>query len=113
MYNNLLCIIICFALIGSVYGRAGSAWHRVPGGLMQIDSGTFGIVWGVNRHHYIYCRTGVTWRNPKGRGWRHVGGRLKYVSVGQFGVWGVNKHDQIFFRYGVSRHRPQGKQSSK
>ena len=75
---------------------------------MQIDSGLFGLVWGVNRRHYIYCCTGISRRNPKGTGWRHFGGRLTYVSVGQFGSWGVNRAHQIFFRYGVSRRRPQG-----
>ena len=91
-----------------MHSRVGSRWIHIGGKLKQIDSGTFGIVWGVNRHRNIYCRTGITWRNPKGRGWRHVGGKLKYVSAGSLGVWGVNKRNQIFFRYGVSRRRPQG-----
>ena len=75
---------------------------------MQIDSGPFGIVWGVNRNHQIYCRTGITAKNPRGRGWRRVPGALKYASCGQLGCWGVNKNHQIFNRYGVSRRRPQG-----
>ena len=74
--------------------RAGRRWYRVGGALMQIDSGPFGIVWGVNRNHQIYCRTGITAKNPRGRGW--------------LGCWGVNKNHQIFYRYGVSRRRPQG-----
>ena len=95
-------------ITGSMSNRAGRRWHHIGGRLMQIDSGPFGIVWGVNIRHYIYCRTGITWRNPKGRSWRRVPGRLKYASVGQFGVWGVNRHHNIYFRYGVTRSRPQG-----
>lgn len=95
-------------LAGSINNRAGTRWHRIGGKLMQIDSGELGFVVGVNRRHYIYCRTGITWRNPKGRGWRNIGGRLKYVSSGSYGFWGVNSKDYIYFRYGVTRRRPQG-----
>ena len=77
---------------------------------MQIDSGPFGIVWGVNRRQNIFCRTGITWRNPKGSGWRPVAGKLNYVTCGEFGCWGVDKSCQIVFRYGISHEKPQGKQ---
>ena len=88
--------------------RAGNRWYHIGGKLMQIDSGPFGHVWGINRHHQIWCRTGITWKNPKGRGWRRVPGGLKSVSVGEFGAWGVNRRNYIYFRYGINRRRPQG-----
>lgn len=88
---------------------AGSRWKRVSGNLMQIDSGSFGIVWGVNKNHHIFCRIGVTVRNPRGQGWARVPGSLKHVSCGQLGCWGVNRYRQIWFRYGVRRRTPQGK----
>ena len=88
--------------------QAGSRWERVGGRLMQIDSGPFGFVWGVTKGHKIYYRTGITWKNPRGSGWRHVKGNLKYVSVGEFGPWGVDRYDKILFRSGVSQARPKG-----
>ena len=75
---------------------------------MQIDSGDFGIVAGVNRHHYIYCRVGISWRNPKGKRWRFIKGRAKYISAGSYGHWVVNRKNSIYFRLGVRRSRPQG-----
>ena len=88
--------------------RVGSRWLRIPGNLMQIDSGPFGIVWGVNRRQIVFCRTGITWRNPKGSGWCRIGGKLKYISCGELGCWGVSRNRHIVFRNGVSRRKPQG-----
>lgn len=93
---------------GSVGNRFGKRWIRIGGKLMQIDSGTFGLVWGVNKAQRIYCRKGITWRKPQGTKWQHVGGLLKYLSVGQYGVWGVNRGGYIYFRYGCTRRKPQG-----
>ena len=89
--------------------RVGSRWNRIRGRLMQIDSGPFSFVWGVSRHRKIYYRTGITWKNPKGSGWRRVAGSLKYVSVGEFGAWGLDRYNRIWFRLGMSRARLQGK----
>lgn len=75
---------------------------------MQIDSGPFGFVYGVNKHHQIWCRTGISWKRPRGSGWRRVPGGLKYVSVGEYVAWGVNRHDYIYARYGMLRQKPQG-----
>ena len=97
-----------FFVLASTRNRAGSRWIRIPGGLKQIDSGNFGIVWGVNRHNHIWCRTGIRWNRPQGTGWRRVPGGLKYVSVGERGVWGVNRANHIYFRRGVTRGTPQG-----
>lgn len=75
---------------------------------MQIDSGMYGVVWGVNRLHMIYCRYGITWKKPEGTKWIRVPGKLKYVSGGEFGIWGVTKGGYIFFRYGSRWKKPQG-----
>ena len=93
---------------GSVADSLGSSWTLVFGGLTQITSGPYGVVYGVNSNDDIYCRTGITDSNPKGTGWKHIGGKLKYVSCGGLGCWGVNSGNQIFFRYGVSRQNPAG-----
>lgn len=84
---------------GSTYGRPGFSWDLVPGKLMQIDSGIFRVVWGLNRYHQVFYRTGITWNRLKGTRWRFLRGlRLKYLSISQFGVWGVNRNYHIFFR---------------
>ena len=92
--------------------RAGSGWTKVGGSLMQIDSGPFGVVYGVSKLHRIWYRTGITWYNPKGSGWVRVQGSLKYISVGQFGAWGVTNQNAIYFRYGITRSKPQGKRTA-
>ena len=86
----------------------GISWRRVPGGLVQIDSGPRGIVCGVNGGNNIYCRLQIIGRVPYGRRWINVPGKVKYISCGDYGYWGVNKANHIFFRQGVSRSRPQG-----
>jgi hypothetical protein len=74
------------------------------GRLIQIDSGPPGIVYGVNRHHQIYCRKGISPSKPYGTQWLRVPGALKYVSCGVYGCWGVNNAEQIWFRKGVNPH---------
>ena len=76
--------------------------------LKQIDSGPTGIVYGVNKHDGIFCRTGITDDNLKGTGWRGVGGLLKYVSCGPYGCWGVNSADHIWVRSGVTAAKCEG-----
>ena len=73
-----------------------------------MQSGPYGIVYGVNKNNDIFCRTGISNYNPKGTGWQHIGGKLKYISCGSYGCWGVNAKDQIFFRKGVSPKKPAG-----
>ena len=78
--------------------------------MIQIDSGPFGIVYGVNKNNMIYCRKGITRNNHIGTRWAQVTsyGRLKYVSCGLYGCWGVNRADQIWFRGGVTRTKCEG-----
>ena len=100
--------ILKYILPESIRGRQGRRWSPISGRLMQIDSGPFGCVWGVNKLHYIYCRTGIAWNNLKGSKWKRVTGSLKYVSCGERGVFGVNRANNIYFRRGVTRTTPQG-----
>ena len=93
---------------GRIYFRERRRWFYVSGRLKQIDSGPKGIVCGVNKKNNIYCRTQITSRNKRGRGWVRVPGKLKYISCGEFGHWGVNKANNIYFREGVSRNNPAG-----
>ena len=92
----------------AVYYYYNKRWNSAGGRLKQIDSGPSGIVCGVNRNNYIYCRKGITPLRPGGSGWIKVSGILKYISCGALGHWGVNKNNDIYFRYGVNGRRPQG-----
>ena len=58
----------------------------------------------------VYCRNGITWRNPTGSGWTQVTlhGRLRYVSCGAYGCWAVSRADEIWFRQGVTPTKCQG-----
>ena len=75
---------------------SGTRWRHIGGKLKQIEAGPNGVLWGVNRANYIYHRTGVTRRNPIGRYWKLVKGRLNHISVGCTGVVGINRRGQIF-----------------
>ena len=96
------------AISGSAGGGSGFKWHRVPGGLKQIDSGPIGRVWGVNKRNQVWCRKGITWKRPAGNRWKRVGGRFKHVSVGQYGVWAITPRNYIRYRIGIRRGVPQG-----
>ena len=74
----------------------------------QIDSGPYGIVYGVTKEHRIYCRSGISSTKPIGTSWTLVPGALKYVSCGPFGCWGVNNNDHIYFREGITPTKRQG-----
>ena len=93
---------------GKIYFRQRRRWFYVSGRLKQIDSGPKGIVCGVNKNNYIYCRAQITRRNKRGRRWVRLPGKLKYISCGEYGHWGVNKANNIYFREGVSRSNPLG-----
>ena len=43
----------------NVYIRNGSAWAQVTGALIHVTVGKAGV-WGVDIHHSIYYREGVT-----------------------------------------------------
>ena len=40
--------------------------------------------------------------------WKHIGGKLKWISSGQNIVWGVNSANNIYFRYGITASNPVG-----
>lgn len=78
----------------NIYTRKNGNWRKIPGLLTHISTGAAGT-WGSNRGHAIYYYTG--------KGWLHIGGRLKQIDSGPPGiVCGVNKNDDIFCRKGIS-----------
>ena len=81
---------------------------KFSGLLKQIDSGPEGIVYGVNSNDDIFCRTGISHAQPRGVSWRHVPGKLKYISCSDLGCWGVNSGDYIWFRSGVTAEKCEG-----
>ena len=79
-----------------VYILLGTRWRRIAGILKRVEAGPNGVVWSVNKHDYIFARGGVTGRNPVGRYWVRVRGRLNYVAAGCSGVYGVSRNQQIW-----------------
>ena len=71
-------------------------WIKVPGKLMQVESGPSGAVWGVSKSYRIYYRFGVCRHRPRGRYWIRVRGRLQNVSPGCTGVYGCDRYGKIF-----------------
>ena len=74
----------------------GTRWRHIGGRLKQIEAGPNGAAWGINRANQIWFRGGVTRRNPVGRYWVRIKGKLNSVSVGCTGVYGVNRRGQIW-----------------
>jgi hypothetical protein len=69
----------------------GRRWRRIPGALVQIESGPDGAVWGVNMEGLVFTRRGVSQRNPIGSSWKAVGRKhLTTVSVGLGYVFGID-----------------------
>ena len=94
-----------------MHNRVGRKWIYIPPlRLKQIDSGPFGIVYGVDKKkRQVYCRIGITWSRPSGQAWRRIGTeKMKSVSAGLYGVWATNEYHRIYFRIGVTRTKPQG-----
>ena len=89
--------------MGVKYNLYGNYWEEIPGSLHQIDSGPFGIVYGVNKSNEIFCVRGITKANPMGMGLTLIGGyKFKYVSCGQYGCWAINLDNSLSFRTGVT-----------
>ena len=86
----------------NIYSIDNGKVRKVPGKLIHVSSGESGV-WGVNRANNIYFRRGVTPRRKRGSMWKHIGGKLKQIDSGPFGiVCGVNGGDQIYCRGGIS-----------
>ena len=77
--------------------------------LKQVDSGPFGMVYGVNANKSIYCRVGVTKENPKGISWKKIPGKLNYVACGLYGCWGLDPLNAIWFLPRVNAEKCEGK----
>lgn len=78
------------------YSNLGTRWRHIGGKLKQIEASANGAIWGVNRGNNIYYRAGVTRRNPAGRKWIHVRGRLTHITVGCPGVLGLSRYGHIW-----------------
>ena len=78
------------------YSLPGS-WTRIPGGLIQMDSGYSRAVWGVNKKYRAYKLK----RDRKG--WMLIGGLLRHVTAGEGGVWGVSSQFRVLYRWGKSQ----------
>ena len=89
--------------MGVDFNGYGNYWKEVPGLLKQIDSGPFGIVYGVNQSNEIFCAKGITKISPRGKGLSHVGGyKSKHVSCGLYGCWAIKLDNSLAFRTGVT-----------
>ncbi|XP_072168056.1 tectonin beta-propeller repeat-containing protein 1-like [Diadema setosum] len=82
--------------------------HELPG-----QSEGYLSVWAISALGKVFCRVGVTRKNPEGYLWREVftseGKGLLQLSVGPTGVvWGVTWDGQGVIRIGVSRDHPLG-----
>ena len=62
-------------------------------------------------HSYIHlCRYKGSTRNRVGKRWIQIGGRLKQIDSGPFGiVWGINRHHNIYCRIGITWRNPKGR----
>ncbi|XP_022093394.1 lectin L6-like [Acanthaster planci] len=88
---------------------AGDSWLKLNGRLKQISVGSGGV-WGVNSADSIYYRVGTYGdppSDPNGSGWKHIAGKLKYISSADT-IYGVNSNNNIYYRVGVSEGTPWG-----
>ena len=85
--------------------RAGNKWSKVGGvKLKQIDSGPYGVVYGVSTNGTVFCRDGIEPGTPTGKVWMKLKNtpKLSNVSCGALGCWGVNMSGYVWYRHGVS-----------
>ena len=88
----------------------GDRWIHIHGSLKQIDSGLFGIVYGVNVHNDVFCMAGITEAKPSGMEFQYVeiGHKFKYVSCGGFGCWAIKPDNSTSFRTAVTAENCMG-----
>ena len=73
---------------------------RSPRGLQSVSVGASGV-WAVGKKSAVYVRLGIDARNPGGRQWKKVVGKLVQVDSGPLGsVCGVSVTDAIFCKIG-------------
>lgn len=91
-----------------IYSLQNGKLKKIAGSLIHVSSGKSGV-WGVNYGNYIYFRQGISKRSKSGSSWRRIGGRLKQIDSGPFGiVCGVNSGNNIYCRRGISSRRRYG-----
>ncbi|XP_028398920.1 uncharacterized protein LOC114522442 [Dendronephthya gigantea] len=91
----------------------GTSWKHIPfpkneNQLIQIDSGSSGVVYAVNGANEIYCRANITTQSPFGSSWIKVPGAAKHVSCGDYGCFAVRSDGTVAFRKGVSVENCKG-----
>ena len=70
--------------------------------MIQIDSGSSGVVYGVNDRYEIYCRAGITKQSIFGNSWVLVPGFAKHVSCGDYACLIVRPDNTSAFLMNVS-----------
>lgn len=112
---------MCDPYIGVTHGLALSRW-----GSIWIQNGSILHMYELaSLMHFSWCKswteknTDYGWKissikpaepndiNASGK-WTKVPGKLKQISVGDFGIWGVNSSNEIWFRNGISKENSIG-----
>lgn len=89
--------------------KLGTKWKRIPGKLVQIESGPDGAVFGINADGMVFTRDGVTRRTPVGGSWKRVGRTpLAGISVGLGILYGVDTRGRPVSGYARKFLGPKG-----
>ena len=80
----------------------GMVWKTVGGSLRQVDSGSAGVVYGIDKAQNLHCRGGIQKDLPTGLLWKRIPGSYKHVTCGLRGCWVITRDDKILFRQGVT-----------
>ncbi|KAJ7989723.1 hypothetical protein DPEC_G00307480 [Dallia pectoralis] len=68
-------------------------------------------VWALSDKGDVLCRLGVTYQNPAGSSWLHIGTDQPFKSIsigGGHQVWAIAKDGAVFYRGSVSASNPAG-----
>ena len=76
--------------------------------MIQIDSGSSGVVYGVNDRYEIYCRAGITKQSIFGNSWVQVPGTAKHVSCGDYACLIVRPDNTSAIRINISIEHCEG-----
>ena len=102
---------------GQVFYRAGLSdlnptgmrWKNVGGYLIQVDSGSKGVVYGIDQNKKLVCRSGIQKDLPTGLKWKKIEGAYEHVTCGHRGCWAITKDNKIQFRLGITSDHCEGR----
>jgi hypothetical protein len=102
---------------GQVFYRAGVShlnptgmrWKNVGGYLRQVDSGSKGVVYGIDQERKLVCRGGIQKDLPTGLKWKNIEGAYKHVTCGYRGCWVIRDDNRIQFRLGITDDNCEGR----